>query len=263
MTHPPLLTAFGGALDALRARLDATAAPRELARALAGTLGAPPPPGTPLPVAPFVQAVESAVCLTLYALADASAPPPAGGDGQAAALPGAAAEPGGAAWFGRPRGRRPRREADGPPAEAAPAPMRVSVAKVLDSVRAALEAADQVLDAAIPRPAEPEPLPWSEDRELIDMLHDVLAAGARGREGFALRRIADLEESLLAHGIQTLRYDPDDGAEAGDPVRFDFVEGARPGEPGMTLAPALVDLAADSRTLRRGRVRPAPAGPHT
>ncbi|MFE1959263.1 hypothetical protein [Streptomyces sp. NPDC059479] len=271
MTHIPLLDIYGPALERLRNSLGDSAHPSEVAKALAEALTTVPPGGSPSggspqlgapAAAPFAQAVQSAVCLALYAVLDPEPVPDRTPTGATAATDSGSVV---AERFQdlKARARMLNRLApQASPKEAAapPAPAQVAVAKVLDGVRGALEAADQVVVAMIPRQPEPETLPWTEDDELIDMLHDVLAAGSRGREGFALARIADLEETLHSRGIQAVRYDAAGTGSEGDPVLFDFVEGARPGAPGLTLVPALVDLTADGRTLRRGRVRPsAPA----
>ncbi|MGW6739928.1 hypothetical protein ACWGDX_04130 [Streptomyces sp. NPDC055025] len=268
MTHISLLDVYGPTLARLRKSLGDSAPPGDVAKALAGALTALPPggsaPSAAPAAAPFAQAVQSAVCLALYAVLD-PVPAPVYGPAGTPTRGDAPAESGGGVAE-RLQGFRTRAKQLNPlaahtsPEEAAPppppSPAQVSVAKVLDGVRGALEAADQVIVAMTPQPPEPEILPWTEDDELIDMLHDVLAAGSRGREGFALARIADLEETLHSRGIQAVRYDPAGAGAEGDPGLFDFVEGARPGVPGMTLVPALVDLTADGRTLRRGRVRP-------
>ncbi|MFD7898270.1 hypothetical protein [Streptomyces sp. NPDC059743] len=273
MTHIPLLDIYGPALERLRKSLGDSAQPSEVAKALAEALTTVPPGGSPSggspqpgapTAAPFAQAVQSAVCLALYAVLDPEPVPARTPMGAAAATDSGSVVAerfqdlkARARMLNRLAPQASPKEAAAPPA---PAPAQVAVAKVLDGVRGALEAADQVVVAMIPRQPEPETLPWTEDDELIDMLHDVLAAGSRGREGFALARIADLEETLHSRGIQAVRYDAAGTGSEGDPVLFDFVEGARPGAPGMTLVPALVDLTEDGRTLRRGRVRPpAPA----
>ncbi|WP_066956310.1 hypothetical protein [Streptomyces lushanensis] len=257
MTHIPLLDLYGPALERLRVSLGESAPPSEVAKALARALATVPPGGSPPSgapaAAPFAEAVQSAVCLALYAVLDPEPVPDRSPTGAADET-----DSGGvvAKVLNLLVPQAPKETAVPP----APAPAQVAVAKVLDGVRGALEAADQVAVAMTPRQPEPETLPWTEDDELIDMLHDVLAAGARGREGFALARITDLEETLHSRGIQAVRYDAAGTGSEGDPGLFDFVEGARPGEPGMTLVPALVDLTEDGRTLRRGRVRPpAPA----
>ncbi|MCF3130391.1 hypothetical protein [Streptomyces olivochromogenes] len=269
MTTIRLLDLYSKALDELQASLGEAAPADELANALA-TLTPRLPDGRPDPrAAAYADAVKSALSLTLYAVRDARAPRVGPASGHATSArdvksPGHATSAAPGPVKGLATALRiwlaPGKAAPAPvPARVPPSgPVLVTVAKVLDGFRAALEEADQAAAAAAPPSRSPERMPWSEDDELIDMLHDVLAARVRGREGFALARIEDLAETLAARGIQAVSYDPEDTGFAGDARCFDFVEGARPGAPGMTLMPVLIDDTEDDRILRRGRVRPAP-----
>ncbi|MFJ8112672.1 hypothetical protein [Streptomyces sp. NPDC096132] len=256
MTPISLFDLYSDALDALQDSLGEAVPATELADALARLTPRRPVGGTGASAA-YADAVKSAIALTLYAVR--ASPVRIASSAQTGPYAYAEAEPDGLLARVRAMVVRSRqaREPDGTVPVFAPGPVLVTVGKVLDGLRAALEEADRRTAAETARPAEP--LPWSADDDLVDMLHDLLAAGARGREAFALARIEDLTETLSARGIRAVSYDPTDTGLAGDPLRFDFVEGARPGSVGMTLVPALVDVAADGRTLRRGRVRPAAA----
>lgn len=257
MSPISLLDLYRDPLDTLRKSLDEAVPAVELADALARLTPRAPADGTGPSAAGYADAVKSAIALTLYAVRAS----PARTDGTQDDPTGDTAEghPGRMARIRARVGRsHPAQDAERTGPDPAPGPVLVTVAKVLDGLRAALEEADRRAAAEAARPAEPRP--WSADDDLLDMLHDLLAAGVRGRESFALARIGDLTETLSAHGIRTVRYDPADTGLGGDPLRFDFTEGARPGAPAMTLVPALVDVTADGRTLRRGRVRP-PAAP--
>ncbi|MBC7269776.1 MAG: hypothetical protein H5T76_13870 [Streptomyces sp.] len=243
---------YGQALDALQHSLPDEVTTAELAGALARLIPRAPA-SSAVGHEGYADAVRVAISLTLYAVRDHEPRPGTEGGDKAA----------------RKRGWQkvrssPHDQAAPTPvraAPAAPAAARVSVAKVLQGFRDALEAADALAATPAPTPAPAEPVPWSDDEELIDLLHDVLAAGVRGRDGFALARIADLAETLAARGIETVSYDPEADGPAGDPALFEFVDGARPGRTGTMLAPALIDVTAGTRTLRRGRVRAAPAVP--
>ncbi|GAB3511378.1 hypothetical protein [Phytohabitans suffuscus] len=174
---------------------------------------------------------------------------------------------------GAPTGR-PRRRLRGllgasgepEPVDAAPVPVPVSVdaRAVLDAVRNALGKVDQVLaDEQAARRRLP-PRPWRDDRELVGLLRDLLAAGQLRSGQDALDRIDQLAKDLrLLHSIAAVTYDPADPTHG--PELFDFPDGWDPASrTGLTTSqPALVSTARDGtsarpRVLVRGQIDFAP-----
>src|SRR5262249_42169979 len=130
----------------------------------------------------------------------------------------------------------------------------VHVPALFDQIEAALEAADRALAAAAPPPPVRVPVPWSDDRELMDLVQDLLAAGVEGDGELALRHIARLRaDLLLRHRIEAVDVD---GAREG---LFSFPQDtgprdtAQPSAEPVTVRPAL--LGDGGRVLRRGEVR--------
>lgn len=144
-----------------------------------------------------------------------------------------------------------------------PRPVRPTVhtPTLLDQLQAAAEAADRLLAEAEPPAPERVPLRWSEDRDVLNLLRDLLSAHAERDGELALRHIDRLRKDLaLRHDIEVVDFDGTNDA------LFTFVAHPDPGERDfVTSRPALV--AADGRVLRPGEVRgpartPAPAGEH-
>lgn len=147
---------------------------------------------------------------------------------------------------GRGEPRRDHRRDEPPPPPPRPV---VHTASLLDSVQAAAEAADRLLAEAAPPPAERVTRPWAEDRDLVNLLRDLMTARQEQDPEYALRLLDRLHEDLaLHHGIDVVAYDGGNGAlfafgRHTDPDRTDVV----------TVRPALVG--ADGRVLRPGEVR--------
>ncbi|MFE0045295.1 hypothetical protein [Streptomyces albireticuli] len=132
---------------------------------------------------------------------------------------------------------------------------------LLDQLQAAAEAADRLLAEAEPPAPERVPLRWSEDRDVLDLLRDLLSAHAERDGELALRHIDRLRKDLaLRHDIAVVDFDGTNDS------LFSFVVHPDPEERNfVTSRPALV--AADGRVLRPGEVRgparkPFPAGGH-
>jgi hypothetical protein len=143
----------------------------------------------------------------------------------------------------------------GPPAEKRDSRPRVHTPTLHSQLLAAFEAADELLAAARPRPPERVTRPWSKDAELIDTLHDLLAAGVFGDGEMGLRYIAGLRGKLAQHhDIEVVAYDgSNDELFTVSPNR-DPANSADPR--GTTLRPALL---VHGQLLRRGEARaPAP-----
>ncbi|MBB5121037.1 hypothetical protein AF335_20220 [Streptomyces eurocidicus] len=120
---------------------------------------------------------------------------------------------------------------------------------LLDQLQAAAEAADRLLAEAEPPAPERVPLRWSEDRDVLNLLRDLLSAHAERDGELALRHIDRLRKDLvLRHDIAVVDFDGTNDA------LFSFVMHPDPGEGEfVTSRPALV--AADGRVLRPGEVR--------
>jgi hypothetical protein len=120
---------------------------------------------------------------------------------------------------------------------------------LLDSLAAALEAADRAM--RVEAPAEhpkSEPVRWADDSELMDLVHDLVAARARNSSQELLLRVGLLMDELrLRHDIRTVTYD---GA---NPEYFEFLDSPNPTDDQVwTRSPALV---AGTCLIRRGEVR--------
>jgi hypothetical protein len=131
-----------------------------------------------------------------------------------------------------------------------PAPT-VHTPLLLQQVQAAFEAADRLLAAAEPPPPERVQVPWAEDRELVDLLHELLSAHAEQDGELALRHIARLKQDLaLRHDIETVDFDGENDRY------FSFGRNADPADRRITtVRPALV---VSGRVARRGEVRGPP-----
>jgi hypothetical protein len=123
----------------------------------------------------------------------------------------------------------------------------VHVPTLLDQLQAVFEAADRVLAAAEPPPAERVVQPWADDKELVDLFHDLLTADLEDDGELALHHVTRLRKELvLRHGIRRVLFD------GSNEEYFAFTAG--PGAGGnTTIRPALVTD--DGRILRRGEVR--------
>lgn len=133
--------------------------------------------------------------------------------------------------------------------------MEIRTDRLLNAVEDALGEVDRAL-AGIERPA-PRTLPWKHDKELLDLLLDLLAAQLRQDGRYALARIAALREDLpLRHGIRVVEYsERGEHGEFGPEALFDLPDGpVAPPDSVRTVAPALVSD--DQEVLRQGRVVP-------
>lgn len=147
---------------------------------------------------------------------------------------------------------------DLPAEEVAPtpqAPIEVNVTLLLASLAGSLEAADQVLAAAEPLPAERVPIPWTEDLELMELFQDLLRALTTNDEKLGLRHIARLRRWLPErHGVEVIEAWND------NEDHFRVLSTRDPGILGpVTLRPALV-RADTGAVVLRGEVI-LPAGP--
>jgi hypothetical protein len=120
--------------------------------------------------------------------------------------------------------------------------------RLLDQVEAAFEAVDRLLAAAQPPPPERVEVPWADDHDLMNLMHELFSAETENDGELALRRIAHLKSDLSTrHGIDVVLFDGTNDA------LFSFGRNLDPADPRYTtVRPALVTA---DRTLRRGEVR--------
>jgi hypothetical protein len=77
------------------------------------------------------------------------------------------------------------------------------------SLRGAVEAIDQLIEALRPKPVEPVRVPWSEDTELLTEFQRVFELSYDEESGdFIRRRLEEIQNRLAyRHGIRVLRYE--------------------------------------------------------
>ncbi len=147
--------------------------------------------------------------------------------------------------FGGPGSRPPARQEAPPP----PPPPQVNVDRLLAAMDGAFASADRVLEAAAPLPPVRVKMTWAEDRELTELLQELLCAGLTHDEERAFKQIDRLRSWLPdMHGIRVVEtWDEDD-----DHFRVAFSD-----DPALTgprvESPALV-LSDGSAIVRRGAV---------
>lgn len=142
----------------------------------------------------------------------------------------------------------------GPPPAPPPPPagpvLMVHVPTLLDQLQAVFEAADRLLAAAVPPPPREVVRAWADDKDLVDLFHDLLTADLAEDGELALRHCAQLRHDLrLRYGIRRVLFD------GSNEEYFAFSAG----EGGTTIRPALVTE--EGRILRRGEVRGTGAVP--
>jgi len=141
------------------------------------------------------------------------------------------------------------RERERPPDPPAPqAPPNGHLPALLSQIEGALLTADRLLASSEPPAAERVQASWPEDKDLLDLMHELLSAHHERDGEHAMREIARLKDDLrLRYGIEAVAFDEENGH------CFQYVENVDSADPRVTtVRPALV---APDGLLRKGEVR--------